>query len=146
MTNEEQKNLNEQGQKPVVEEIAGAEQPDERVIQANAAEEQAGTAPPSGESVEASEEQVLPLLPLRGTVVFPQTLVPLAAVVSVKDSIGPAIVNRYNMFPSAEVSGNTAPGFSSGQAITLMEQITKQELPSAMSFESFWPSASSTSS
>jgi multidrug efflux pump len=62
-------------------------------------------------------------------------MVPLAAVVSVKDSIGPAIVNRYNMFPSAEVSGNTAPGFSSGQAITLMEQITKQELPSAMSFE-----------
>jgi multidrug efflux pump len=62
-------------------------------------------------------------------------MVPLAAVVSVKDSTGPTIVNRYNMFPSAEVSGNTAPGFSSGQAITLMEQITKQELSSSMSFE-----------
>ena len=62
-------------------------------------------------------------------------MVPLAALVSVRDSIGPAIVNRYNMFPSAEVSGNTAPGFSSGQAIALMEQITKQELPAAMSFE-----------
>ena len=62
-------------------------------------------------------------------------MVPLAAVVSVQDSIGPAIVNRYNMFPSAEVSGNTAPGFSSGQAIALMEQIAKQELPAAMSFE-----------
>jgi multidrug efflux pump len=62
-------------------------------------------------------------------------MVPLAAVVNVRDSIGPAIVNRYNMFPSAEVSGNTAPGFSSGQAIALMEQITKQELPAAMSFE-----------
>jgi multidrug efflux pump len=62
-------------------------------------------------------------------------MVPLAALVSVRNTTGPAIVNRYNMFPSAEVSGNTAPGVSSGQAIALMEQIAKQELPSAMSFE-----------
>jgi multidrug efflux pump len=62
-------------------------------------------------------------------------MVPLAAVVSVRDTTGPAIVNRYNMFPSAEVSGSTAPGVSSGQAIALMEQVAKQELPSSMSFE-----------
>jgi multidrug efflux pump len=62
-------------------------------------------------------------------------MAPLAALVSVQDTTGPAIVNRYNMFPSAEISGNTAPGFSSGQAIASMEQIAKQELPSAMSFE-----------
>src|SRR5262245_54684501 len=62
-------------------------------------------------------------------------MVPLAALVNVHDITGPAIVNRYNMFPSAEVSGNTTPGFSSGQAIALMERIAKQELPSAMSFE-----------
>jgi multidrug efflux pump subunit AcrB len=62
-------------------------------------------------------------------------MAPLAALVSVRDSTGPAIVNRYNMFPSAEISGNAAPGFSSGQAIALVEQIAKQELPSAMSFE-----------
>jgi multidrug efflux pump len=62
-------------------------------------------------------------------------MVPLAALVSVRDTTGPAIVNRYNMFPSAEVSGGTAPGVSSGQAIAIMEQIAKQELPSAMSFE-----------
>jgi multidrug efflux pump len=62
-------------------------------------------------------------------------MVPLAALVSVSNTTGPAIVNRYNMFPSAEVSGNTAPGVSSGQAIALMEQIAKQELPAAMGFE-----------
>lgn len=62
-------------------------------------------------------------------------MVPLAAVVSVRDTTGPAIVNRYNMFPSAEVSGGTVPGVSSGQAIALMEQVAKQELPSSMSFE-----------
>jgi multidrug efflux pump len=62
-------------------------------------------------------------------------MVPLAALVSVHDITGPAIVNRYNMFPSAEVSGGTVPGVSSGQAIAMMEQIAQQELPSAMSFE-----------
>ncbi|MBI3800431.1 MAG: efflux RND transporter permease subunit [Deltaproteobacteria bacterium] len=62
-------------------------------------------------------------------------MVPLAALVSVHDTTGPAIVNRYNMFPSAEISGNTTPGFSSGQAIAVMEQIAQQELPTVMSFE-----------
>src|SRR5262249_7436171 len=62
-------------------------------------------------------------------------MVPLAAIVKIEDTIGPAIVNRYNMFPSAEVSGAPAPGASSGQAIAMMEQIAKQELPAAMSFE-----------
>jgi multidrug efflux pump len=62
-------------------------------------------------------------------------MVPLAALVNVHDTTGPAIVNRYNMFPSAEVSGGTLPGVSSGQAIATMEQIAQQELPSAMSFE-----------
>ena len=62
-------------------------------------------------------------------------MVPLAALVSVQDTTGPAIVNRYNMFPSAEISGSPAPGFSSGQAIALMELIARQELPSVMSFE-----------
>jgi multidrug efflux pump len=62
-------------------------------------------------------------------------MAPLAALVSVRDSTGPAIVNRYNMFPSAEVSGTPAPGVSSGQAIAIMEQIAKQELPAAISSE-----------
>src|SRR5262249_46526011 len=39
--------------------------------------------------------------------------VPLGAVVTVRDSTGPAIVNHYNMSPSAEITGNTAPGTSS---------------------------------
>ena len=42
-------------------------------------------------------------------------MVPLAhAGRRVRDSTGPAIVNRYNMFPSAEINGSTAPGISSG--------------------------------
>jgi multidrug efflux pump len=62
-------------------------------------------------------------------------MVPLATLVHVQDTTGPALVNRYNMFRSAEVNGNTAPGTSSGQAIALMEEIAHEDLPSGMGFE-----------
>ena len=62
-------------------------------------------------------------------------MVPLRAVLSVSEVSGPAIVNRYNMYPSAEINGNTAPGTSSGQAIALMETIGKRELPGSMGFQ-----------
>jgi multidrug efflux pump len=62
-------------------------------------------------------------------------MVPLETMITVRDVAGPAIVNHYNSKPSAEISGNTAPGVSSGQAIALMEQISRQELPVGMGFE-----------
>jgi multidrug efflux pump len=62
-------------------------------------------------------------------------MVPLATLVSVRDTTGPAIVNHYNMFPSAEVAGGTAPGVSSGTAIGLMAEVAKRELPASMGFE-----------
>ncbi|MFO0845927.1 MAG: efflux RND transporter permease subunit [Gemmataceae bacterium] len=62
-------------------------------------------------------------------------MVPLSTMISIKDVSGPAIVNHYNSYPSAEVNGNTAPGTSSGQAISLMDQVAKRELPQAMGFE-----------
>jgi multidrug efflux pump len=62
-------------------------------------------------------------------------MVPLETMITVRDVTGPAIVNHYNSKPSAEINGNTAPGTSSGQAIALMEQISRQELPAGMGFE-----------
>jgi multidrug efflux pump len=62
-------------------------------------------------------------------------MVPLRTMITIKNYTGPAIVNHYNLYPSAEINGNPAPGVSSGQAITLMEQIAKRELPSTMSSE-----------
>ena len=59
-------------------------------------------------------------------------MIPLATLLTVEDSTGPAIVNRYNMFTAAEINGNPAPGTSSGQATALMEEIAKQELPPGM--------------
>jgi multidrug efflux pump len=56
-------------------------------------------------------------------------------VVSVQQISGPAIVNHYNMYPSAEINGNTAPGTSSGQGIALIDAVASKELPQTMSFE-----------
>jgi len=62
-------------------------------------------------------------------------MVPLSTLVTVEDITGPDRVVRYNMFPSAEITGSPAPGYSTGQAIELMENLAKKELPSNMSFE-----------
>ena len=61
--------------------------------------------------------------------------VPLAALLTVQDYAGPAIVNRYNMYPSAEINGNTAPGISSGQAVTIMQDLADKNLPQGFGFE-----------
>jgi multidrug efflux pump len=62
-------------------------------------------------------------------------MVPLATLLTVEDSTGPAIVNRYNMFQAAEINGNPGLGTSSGQATALMEEIAKQELPPGMGYQ-----------
>jgi multidrug efflux pump len=62
-------------------------------------------------------------------------MVPLASVVNVRQITGPDRVLRYNMFPAAEINGDTAPGVSSGQAIATMERLARQVLPSNMGFE-----------
>ena len=45
-------------------------------------------------------------------------MVPLQTLVNVRNTSGPAVVNRYNMYPSAEINGNMAPGhqFGSGHS------------------------------
>ena len=47
--------------------------------------------------------------------------VPLRTLINVRYDSGPAIVNHYNLYPSAEINGSTAPGVSSGQAIDIMD-------------------------
>jgi multidrug efflux pump len=45
------------------------------------------------------------------------------------------MVKRYNMYSSAAITGNPAPGTSSGKAIALMQAIAQQELPRSMAFD-----------
>jgi HAE1 family hydrophobic/amphiphilic exporter-1 len=62
-------------------------------------------------------------------------MVPLAAIAEVEKQSGPYRVVRYNLFPSAEIQGEAAPGYSSGQAIKAMEDISARVLPKGMGIE-----------
>ncbi|MBL9204531.1 MAG: multidrug efflux RND transporter permease subunit [Opitutaceae bacterium] len=59
-------------------------------------------------------------------------LVPLGALVKVHETYGPDRVMRYNGYPAAEINGAAAPGYSSGQAEALMEQLAASTLPKGM--------------
>jgi HAE1 family hydrophobic/amphiphilic exporter-1 len=62
-------------------------------------------------------------------------MIPLSTFAEVEQSFGPQIVNLYNMYPSATVTGEPAPGYSTGQALDLMEQIAARVLPNDMGYE-----------
>jgi hydrophobe/amphiphile efflux-1 (HAE1) family protein len=61
--------------------------------------------------------------------------VPLGSFTTLRDVSGPYRVPRYNLYPSAELDGSAAPGYSQGQAIQLMEKLAAQTLPDGFSFE-----------
>jgi HAE1 family hydrophobic/amphiphilic exporter-1 len=62
-------------------------------------------------------------------------MVPLSNIVTLKDTAGPSIISHYNMFRSAEINGSAAPGFSSGQALAAMEDVSHKVLPAGYAFE-----------
>ncbi|OYY92064.1 MAG: hydrophobe/amphiphile efflux-1 family RND transporter [Sphingomonas sp. 28-66-16] len=62
-------------------------------------------------------------------------MVPLDAVMTLKNDSGPYRVVRYNLYPSAELQGDTAHGYSSGQSLKTMAKIASETLPAGMSFE-----------
>jgi hydrophobe/amphiphile efflux-1 (HAE1) family protein len=62
-------------------------------------------------------------------------MIPLGTVVNAKYEVGPMRVDRYNLFPTAKIIGGPAPGYSSGQALEVMEQLAAKELPQGMSYE-----------
>lgn len=57
-------------------------------------------------------------------------LVPLTAIASIREVTGPEILERFNVFNAAKVIGGAAPGYSSGDAIEVMEQLAAEVLPS----------------
>jgi hydrophobic/amphiphilic exporter-1 (mainly G- bacteria), HAE1 family len=61
-------------------------------------------------------------------------LIPLANIVSLKDTSGPQVINHFNMFRSAEIDGAAAPGYSSSQGLKAMEDLAKQNMLQGMSF------------
>ena len=62
-------------------------------------------------------------------------MIPLGSVVDVKESFGPEIASRYNAYRSADLNGNAAPGYSSGQAQDAITEILEETLPQGVDFE-----------
>jgi HAE1 family hydrophobic/amphiphilic exporter-1 len=62
-------------------------------------------------------------------------MVPIGTFVDVQESFGAPIIQRYNLYPSAQINGEPATGVSSGQALQLMEQMADAKLPLSMGFE-----------
>ena len=62
-------------------------------------------------------------------------MVPLGSLVSASPGFGPDRVMRYNGYPSADLTGAPAPGYSTGQAVATMEQLAAEVLPAGMTFE-----------
>src|ERR1700682_964946 len=56
-------------------------------------------------------------------------MVELDNVVTVKESTNASIITHYDMFRNVEITGSAAPGYSSGQAIAAMEDLSKKVLP-----------------
>ncbi|MBE9004394.1 efflux RND transporter permease subunit [Fortiea sp. LEGE XX443] len=62
-------------------------------------------------------------------------MIPLSNLVKITPTTGAQTINHYNLFRSIEINGAAAPGFSSGDAITKMEQVAEQVLPASYGYE-----------
>ncbi|MBD2188786.1 efflux RND transporter permease subunit [Pseudanabaena mucicola] len=62
-------------------------------------------------------------------------MIPLSNLVTVTQTVGPSIINHYNLFRSVQITGNTAPGVSSGQAIDAITKIADEVLPKSFGYE-----------
>ncbi len=62
-------------------------------------------------------------------------MVPIGTLVDIEDTIGPQVIFRFNLYPAATIGGQPAQGYSSSQALKLMEQMAATKLPPSLGFE-----------
>ncbi len=62
-------------------------------------------------------------------------MVPLSTLVTMNPTSGPDVIYRFNRYRAAELIGQTAPGFSSGQSAAAMEEIASKNLPAGFGYE-----------
>lgn len=60
-------------------------------------------------------------------------MIPLSALVSVERLTGADVLDRFNLFPSAKIMGEPAPGYSSGQALAAFEEAANEVMPQGYS-------------
>src|ERR1700722_13998729 len=62
-------------------------------------------------------------------------MIPLDNLVVITQTTTPQVISHYNLFRSAEIDGSAAPGFSSGQGLDAMADLSKKVLPQGYSFQ-----------
>jgi HAE1 family hydrophobic/amphiphilic exporter-1 len=62
-------------------------------------------------------------------------MIPLGTLVKITPTVGPSLISLYNLYPTATIIGLPAQGVSSGEALTLMEEIARRTLPPGTGFE-----------
>jgi HAE1 family hydrophobic/amphiphilic exporter-1 len=62
-------------------------------------------------------------------------MVPMGALINVRRTQGADLLTRYNLYPAVPIIGNAAPGYSTGQALAVMEQIAGESLPAGMDYD-----------
>jgi HAE1 family hydrophobic/amphiphilic exporter-1 len=62
-------------------------------------------------------------------------MVPLGTLTDISWTVGPGLISLYNLYPSSNITGMAATGYSSGQAIISLEGLAKNLLPPGISFE-----------
>lgn len=62
-------------------------------------------------------------------------MVPFSSFTTIKEQLGMDQINRYNMYSTAAITCNVAPGSSSGQAIEQMEELIRQQLGNEFGYE-----------
>jgi HAE1 family hydrophobic/amphiphilic exporter-1 len=62
-------------------------------------------------------------------------MIPLGTLVKITPETGPSLISLYNLYPSATIVGIPARGYSTGQAMALMEQVAKTSFPPRVSYE-----------
>ena len=61
-------------------------------------------------------------------------MISLRNLLDFKPSLTASTISHYNLFRSVEINGNASPGYSSGQALQLMDQVSKDVLPRNMTY------------
>jgi len=62
-------------------------------------------------------------------------MVPIGTLTDITSSVGPSLISLYNLYPSSNINGITATGYSSGQGISALEKLATRILPAGMSYE-----------
>ena len=61
-------------------------------------------------------------------------MIPIGTFAQINEVLGPQTITRFNLYPAIKINGEAAPGFSSGEALHIMEDMSEKSLPATMGY------------